>query len=470
MTACFALLMALSLLLAMLSRRGGRQRAEDFFVASGQFGTLLFFVLSVGETYSVGTVLGFPGGVVAHGTAFISWFLGYILLSFPIGYFLYPWIWRAGRMHGAVTLPDLFGRHFGSRFLELLVTLASIAFLLPLGVMQFIGLNTVFAGAGWPVPAFVPAASGGALAFAYIALSGIRAPAYVSILKDALVMGAILTTGLACLGAPAGGHPGGGSVAPAATSPSELFAISTILLQSIGFCVVPQTCAAVFTARSPGTVRRAQVAMPLYMLMFPFLLAAASFAAGHGLQLKSPNDVLLAAARAVLPGWGVGLVMAGAALSALVVLTGICLALGALITRNLLPRLDGAQQLAWSKGLTALYLLLSIAGAAHSAQLMIAFNNLFYFGVTQSAPGLLAMLLLRRARAAGVAAGLAAGDSVSIALHWSGVPLGGCNPGLIGLAVNVCLLLAITWAWPGRDLLAIAARGVPPGRVQPAPG
>ena len=87
-----------SLALAALSKRGHlRQKAEDFFVASGQFNTVLFFFLAVGETYSITTVLGYPGGVYASGTGFVTWFVGYILLAFVVGYFLNPLIWRAGR-------------------------------------------------------------------------------------------------------------------------------------------------------------------------------------------------------------------------------------------------------------------------------------------------------------------------------------------------------------------------------------
>jgi solute:Na+ symporter, SSS family len=390
MTAVFLGLILFSLVLAVISKRGHRhQRAEDFFVASGQFSTVLFFFLAVGETYSVATILGFPGGVYASGTAFVTWFLGYILLAFAVGYFLNPLIWRAGRVHGAVTLPDLFRRHFDSRALEVVVTCASIVFLVPLGMMQFLGLELVLKGLDWAIPPLVLVGFAGALALGYIAISGIRASAYVAVLKDVLMIAAILSTGIAALkfwGSDA-------HVATAATNAAwqramqptlkgDLFSISTVLVQSIGFCVVPQTCAYVFTARSVSTVRRAQVTMPLYMLMFPFLTVVSYFALRHPMHLDSPNEVFLVTARMLLPGPVVGLVMAGAALSALVVLTGICLALGPLVSRNLVPGLSGDQQRRWSVVVMALYLMLSIGGAATSSQLMVTINNLFYFGVT----------------------------------------------------------------------------------------
>ena len=463
MTATFLGLIALSALVALWSRHGRHApAAAEFFVASGRFGTGLFFFLAVGETYSVATILGFPGGVYARGTGFVAWFLGYILLSFPVGYFLNPWIWRAGRLYGAVTLPDLFRRHFDSRMLELVVTIASILFLVPLGVLQFVGLDTVLRGLGWGIPPLLLVGAGAGLAFGAVILSGIRAPAHVAVLKDLLVLAAVLAAGLAALGLMPGLHGGAAGSwrhpAPVASWAGDLFAMSTILLQSVGFCLVPQTCAALFTARSVATMRRALVVMPLYMMMFPFLLAVAYFSLDHRLHLSSPNDVFPAVARLLLPGWMVGVALAAAALSALVVLAGICLALGPLVSRNLVPGLDGDGQRRWSKLVMALYLLLSVAGAAGSGQLMVAINNLFYFGVTQSLPGLLAMLLLPRARPAAIAAGLIAGDGVAILLHEAGIAIGGINLGFVGLLVNASLMLGGSALWPGPMRVPVMRR------------
>jgi SSS family solute:Na+ symporter len=440
MSIVFIALIALSLLVALLSGRGGaHQKPEDFFVASGRFGSVLFFFLAVGETYSIATILGVPAGVFAHGTGFLAWFLGYILLAFPVGYFLYPCIWRAGRRTGAVTLPDVFRRHFDSRPLELAVALNAIVFLVPLGVMQFVGLDTVLAALEWPVPPLLLTGLAAALALGYVVISGIRAPAFVAVLKDLLMM-------LATLGPPP---------SPASWR-TDLFAMSTIALQCVGFCLVPQTFATVFTARSVSTLRRAQVLMPLYMAMFPLLVAIAYAArrltpAPGSVGAGSANDVFVGVARALLPGWAFGLVMAGAALSALVVLSGICLALGPLVARNLVPGLDGDRQRRLAKLVMALYLLLSIAGAARFHGLMVMINNVFYFGVTQALPGLVAVMALRRVRPSAIIAGLLLGDATAIALHAGSVPIGGLNPGLVGLAANAALLCLATALWPGQE-------------------
>ena len=172
----------------------------------------------------------------------------------------------------------------------------------------------------------------------------------------------------------------------------DVFAVTTILLQSAGFSMAPQICASIFTARSASAVRRAQITMPLYMLMFPFLTVVAYYGLNHIANIETANALFPAVAGMLLPPPLLGLVLAAAALSALVVLTGICLAIGPLVTRNLVPGLRNNQQRGWSQLVMALYLLLSIAGAATSSQLMVTINNLYYFGMTQFLPGMLGVL------------------------------------------------------------------------------
>ena len=469
MTATFAAILVLSLALALLSRRGLiKQRAEDFFIASGQFGAVLFFFLAVGETYSITSVLGYPGGIYANGLSFVTWFLGYIVLAFVVGYFLNPLIWRAGRLRGAVTLPDLLGRHFNSHALEMVVALAALLFLVPLGMQQFLGLEIVLKALGTKVAPLLLASIAGAFAFAYIAISGIRASAYVAILKDILLILAVLVTALAATGQWSKGVDPVLATAAATrvmqpTLKGDVFAITTILLQSAGFSMAPQICASIFTARSASAVRRAQITMPLYMLMFPFLTLVAYYGLRHVAHIETANALFPVVAGMLLAPPLLGLALAAAALSALVVLTGICLAIGPLVTRNLVPGLGNNQQRQWSKLVMALYLLLSIAGAATSSQLMVTINNLYYFGMTQFLPAMLGVLFLDRMRPGAIIAGIIAGDVVAFLLFQFAIPVGGINPGLIGLIVNLAIVFAALGLAPGEMRVPIVAR---PPRVR----
>jgi SSS family solute:Na+ symporter len=175
------------------------------------------------------------------------------------------------------------------------------------------------------------------------------------------------------------------------------------------------------------------------------------------MQVGSPNEVFPLVAQALLPAPLVGLVMAGAALSALVVLTGICLAIGSLVSRNLVPGLNGDQQRQWSQVIIAFYLLLSIGGAATSSQLLVTINNLFYFGIAQFLPGMLGILFARRMHPSAIVAGIAVGDIVAITIYEFALPVGGANAGFIGLIINFAIVLAALRFFPGEEREPVAA-------------
>ncbi|GBQ66376.1 Na+/solute symporter [Ameyamaea chiangmaiensis NBRC 103196] len=449
-SAVFAFVILLSLGIALASRRGhGHQDSRDFFVASGQFGGVLALVLAVGETYSAGSILGFPAAAYGQGTGFVLWFLGYILLAYPIGYVINPLLWRAGRRHGALTAADLFRAHFDSRGLERLIVANAILFMLPLGELQFAGLLTVMGEFPWHIPSIVLSSLAGVLTFLWLMISGIRAPAYVSIIKDVLIVVAVVLVGAAAL------HAMGALDHPLAALPparpitgrEQSYDISTILLQAMGFCAAPQTVSFLFTARSGRILRRNQIIMPLYMLMFPLLYCVALYAHAVHLPLASANAVFLTSARALLPGWATGLVAGACALSALVILASICLAIGPLVSHNLLHGLSDRQQQRGAKAVIATYLVFSILAAAHLSGFLVTLTSLYYLGIAQMVPGLALIAFGQRPRALAVGMGLVAGDVVAVGLSLAGQQPLGLNPGLIGLCVNLALL-AVLWKHP----------------------
>ncbi|SPS00580.1 sodium:solute symporter family protein [Cupriavidus taiwanensis] len=449
-TAVFLGFIVYSLYLAIRSGRGrGAQSMHDFFVASRQFGAFLVFFLAAGEIYSIGTMVGFPGGIYAKGPTYGVWFLGYILLAYPLGYFLGPKIWHAGARYNAITLPDLFKGHYGNRALELIVAASSILFLLPWGQLQFTGLVAALKGLGWDFDPMYLVMISAALAFTYIAISGVRASAYIAILKDILMVVAIVATGVAV-----GWKAGVGDVFHAASvqvsnqmSETQLrFSMSTMLFQALGFYVMPFAVQNFFTAKSANTIRRTQVAMPLYMLMYPFLVLASYYAISQNLQLASPNEAFFAAAVRLLPGWLLGLVAAGAALSGLLVLAGICLAIGPIVTRNLLPGLPEPRQKQGAKVVIVIYLVLSIAMTLATPNLMLTLINTTYYGVTQFFPGVMAILFSLKVRPLAIALGIVTGQLLAIALYVQQADFGGFNLGLISLGVNLLVTALVHYA------------------------
>ncbi len=194
------------------------------------------------------------------------------------------------------------------------------------------------------------------------------------------------------------------------------FSMSTMLFQSLGFYVMPFAVQNFFTAKSANTIRRTQVAMPIYMLMYPFLVVASYYAIRQNLHLASPNEAFFAAAIRLLPGWLLGLVAAGASLSGLLVLAGICLSIGPIVTRNLLPNMPENKQKASAKVVIVIYLIVSIVMTLLTPNLMLTLINTTYYGVTQFFPGVIAILFGLRVRPAAIAAGMLTGQILAIVL------------------------------------------------------
>ena len=459
----FLLLIACSLVIVLGSSRGhGTTDIREYVIASGQFGGFLLFFLAAGEIYSIGTMIGFPGGIYAKGPAYGVWFLGYVLLAYPVGYFLNPLIWRAGRVYDAVTVSDLFKGHFQSRALELTVTISAITFLIPWGQLQFTGFIIALNGLGWHFSPTILVLIAAVLAFAYIAVAGIRAPAFVSIMKDILMILSIVVAGIAAASVE-GISPifreAGEHVRSYMTAPEQTFAMTTIFSQALGFYMLPFTMQVLFTARSEQTIRRTQIFMPLYMLIFPFLVVAAYYSLGHAVGLHSANEAFMAAAVQLLPAWLVGLVAAGATLSGLVVLAGICLAIGPLVSRNILRNIPESRQKRGSQIVIAAYLAVSMILTLALPSLMLHLINTAYYGFSQFFPGIAAILFFRKVNPYAVMAGIIVADVLALTLDVTGAYVGSINIGLICLVINAAIVAAGSALFSrGRDYTPVSER------------
>ncbi|WP_182356928.1 sodium:solute symporter family protein [Komagataeibacter europaeus] len=443
----FCLVILTALLIALCARLSIKTYdVKNFFVASGHFGRFLIFFLMIGETYSIGSVLGFPAGVYSKGEMFPLWFLGYILLSSCIGYFINPEILKIRDEYSCVTLADIFRKHFGSYVLEIIVVINSIMFLVPFGESQLIGILVVTKYMKFHIPTMLVAIISGLMTLLWVVFSGIRAPAYISIFKDILMVVSIVMGGVAALNLmdvpqPYLEHLVSSVVQPSYLSGSQdLFIVSTILLQGVGFCVAPQAVAFVFTARSEDTLRKNQIIMPFYMLMFPFLYLMSMYALRTHMALSSPNDVFMAVVSNTLSPGAQGLVAGGCVLSALVILSGICLTIGPLVSRNVLHASSGEWQSRGAKIVMAVYLMLSIVSLSFLSKYIIVLNNIYYFGISQTFPAIMLVIFRKKMPASLVGTGLVGGVLFSLLLYFSNIDTLGINPGFIGMIFNVSVL------------------------------
>lgn len=444
-TAVFVGIIALSLFLAIRSKKNKKDdSARDFVIASNQFSAKLIFFLIAGEVYTISTIMGFPGGIYANGPTYGIWFLGYILLAYPIGYIIGPKIWQAGQRYQAMTLPDVFRGYFQSRTLEVLVALITIVFLIPVGQIQFTGLVVILQSLGWQFDPVVLVFISAALAFIYISISGIRGSAYISVLKDIIMLLAIVLAGLAVtvhVGVADLFSLGSAKINHQMDSSQLIFTMTTIFFQALGFYIFPHAFQSFFTAKSAGAIRRSQIAMPLYMLMYPFIIIVAYYALTHDLVLEHPNQAFLAVANMLLPDWLLGVIAAGASLAGLVVLAAISLAIGPMFVRNVIPNVAEDKQKISAKLVIMVYLILSILMALYSPGLMIDMLKTAYYGVTQLFLGVLIAIYRWPIRRDLVIVGILVGEIFSISAYITQFDFYSVNIGLLGLILNFLVLV-----------------------------
>lgn len=462
--AIVAVVLAASIGLALWAGRGRRGAGiSDFLVGGRTFPGWLVYFLAVGEVYSIGALIGLPSGIYSGGAGYGIWFLGYILLAYALGYFFAPLVWRAAHRYDAMTVPDVFGAHYRSRTLELVTCLTMLIALIPWGQYQFIGLQIVLRNLGLNLGPVQSVVLAGLIAFGYIAVSGIRSPAFVSILKDTLMLLAVVAVGIAAVLAAGGNvHAAGTGAAHAAKTTiggSELtFTLTTILFQGVVF-YLGFGASYIFPARSERAIKRSTVWMPLYMLIFPFVVLAAYYGLAAHPNLSDPNAVFMVTARGLLPDGLLGIVAAGASLSGLLVLAATALAIGGMISRNLVGNLAPSVQRRWTVVAVAVFLVLGATLTLVASTLMLTVLNLTYNLLAQVVPAWLAVLFARRVRTAAVVAGMLVGGVCAIALYFTGVSFGGVNPGLVSMALNGLVVFGVSAVAPGRRRQPVARSG-----------
>lgn len=438
----FVAVIALSIGVALYSRRGAGTRSggiKGHLVAGRSLPSWLLFFLAVGEIYSIGTMLGFPGGIYANGASYGVWFIGYILMGYILGYFLAPLVWRAGKAYDAITVPDIFWGHYQNRGLEKLAAVAFIVALVPWAVFQFVGLQTVLGGLGIHLTPTQSVIAAGIVAFIYVSASGMRSTAFVAVLKDVFMLLGIVLAGLAAVFA-AKGVPG---VFRATADQPELgtvtgvaliFAMTTILLQALQFYLT-LPAQFIFSAKSEGAVKKSVIWMPLYMLMYPLLVFVAYYGLGAHPDLERADSVFLVVTSDLAPPVVVGLVAAGAGLAGLIVLAGTALMFSGVLSRNLMPA-SGRGNKRTVNLMMALFLVGTAVLTSFSSTIMLTYLSLALSLMAQLVPAWLGVMFFRWLRARGVAAGLVAGLSMVVYFYFAQTDLGGVNAGLVALVAN----------------------------------
>ncbi|MFF0743144.1 sodium:solute symporter [Streptomyces sp. NPDC004111] len=472
-------------LLAMRGRGGGSGGLAEWSVGGRSLGAVFVWVLMAGEGYTSFSYLGAAGWGYNYGAP-VLYVVAYMSCGYAVGYVVGPMLWAYARWHSLVGITDMVAHRYGKKWLGAVVAVLASVFLLPYIQLQITGMGVVVSTISYGAISLNWAYFiGFAVTVGFVVVSGLRGSAWVSVLKDALV---ILTLGFLAVYVPLhyfGGYepfldrvvaekqewltfPGHGD-----SGFGQWWFITTSFLNSLTVVIFPTTVAGYLGAKSADGLRRNAIWLPAYnvLLFIPMLLGIAALFVVPGLAGADSNLALFKLVVDSLPAWAVGVVGVAAALSSIVPMAVFMLVIGTMWGRSVLglvPRWRGREK-------AASQLVVVVAGALALVLTYTAPNTLVrlslisYEGMAQLLPMLLLGLLWRKLTLAGALSGLVVGVAAVCLLVFTGNdPVWGTNAGIVALALNLLVALAVSFGGPGErderpdaDVLARDPHGDP---------
>ncbi len=426
---------------------------EQWTVGGRGFGAVLMYLLMAGEVYTTFSFLGASGWAYSRGGPTL-YIMAYLTLAYVISFFILPQVWEVGRKYGMQTQSDFFSKRYGNKYLAGFVCVVGIACFIPYLQLQITGLGIIVSIASFDGIGRTPAmAVSVVLLVAFVFASGVRAVAWVSVLKDVLMVFAAVTIGIGIpyihfggiapmFAALAHSRPAHLTMPGATANLGHTWYISTVLLTSLGFYMWPHAFGAAFTAKSGDILRRNAVVMPLYTITLAFIFIVGFTAVLVVPGLSNGDLSLLTIVRKSFPPWFLGVIGGAGALTAMVPAAIFILTAATLFAKNLYrpifaPAMSDDQVAKLARVMVVVLGLISLLFAIYRSATLVGLLLTGYAGVTQFFPGVVLGLYWKRVTTPAVFAGMIAGVATVIFLLLSHRdPWFGWSAGFLALCLN----------------------------------
>nr|WP_079037066.1 sodium:solute symporter family protein [Streptomyces silaceus] len=432
-----------------------------------------------GETYTSFSFLGTAGWSYSFGAP-ILYLVAYLTVGFAVAYVVGPALWTYASRHGLISIADIAEFRFRSRPVGILVAVVATVFIVPYIQVQIQGMGVVvnamtYGGVDLKVAAVISFV----VAEIFILVSGLRGSAWVSAFKDVLVILAVVflavyipmhyvggigeLTGRMVAERPEWltfpGHASGGR--------DSVWFLSTVALNAVTITIFPTTVAGYLSAKNPNALRRNALLLPWYQLLLfvPMIVGATALFVMP--TLGNPDLALFSLVTDSLPAPLVAVVGVAGALSAIVPMSVFMLSIGTLWGRTVLGGGNGADPRArrvrevsgeardlrtkrLSQAVCVLAGLVALAGSLFHPNTLVELSVLSYEGLAQLVPVVLLALFWRRLTARAAVAGMLVGLAVVLGLWLTdNDPFHGINGGIVALAANLVVTVAVVRLSPG---------------------
>lgn len=480
----FLLLITATAFLATRWKRGDLNHLEEWGLAGRRFGTVITWFLLGGDLFTAYTMIAVPALVYGIGApGFFA--VPYATITFPFAFVTMPRLWAVCRKHGYVTSADFVRGRYGDHWLALAIALTGILATVPYIALQLIGIQVSIGALGVSTTGFggqLPLVLAFLLLVSYTYTGGLRAPASIAFVKDAMLYIVVLTT-VICLPMKLGGyaHIFRSAAASLANRPNPASIIlhsgqhlpfaTLVLGSSFALFLYPHSITAVLSSSSATVIKRNSALMPAYSMLLGLIALLGYGALAAGVKVTSSSYVVPALFLKIFPSWFAGFCFASIAIGALVPAAIMSIAAANLFTRNICREYIWADLSHRDETRLAKILSITISLAALLFILVLPTQyaiNLQLLGgiwIVQTFPAVVIGLFTRWLHSAalltGWAAGMTAGTAMVISQHLTAVfPLhiGGVTISSYAAIDALLLNLMIAYAMT-LELNALGAHG-----------
>lgn len=452
-----------SSLLGIYAGRRVKMNLENWTVGGRKFGVIIIWLLMAGEIYTTFTFLGASGWAYSKGAP-TFYILIYGTLAYTLSFFILPVIWKVGKAYGLHTQPDFFIKRYGSRLLGVLVALIGVFSIIPYLQLQLTGLGLIVEEASnKSISPHLAIGISFVLTCAFVYTSGIKGVAWVAILKDIMMLLAVIIVGI---GVPSIYFGGLGKmfkelmaanpshlVFPGATANMDVvWVMSTALLTGLGFYMWPHVFGSAFSAKSSEIIKRNAVIMPFYQIpvLLVFIVGFTALLVIPG--LKNGDMAFLALVNKTYPSWFMGFIGAAGAVTAMVPSAILVLFASTHLAKNVYqtgfnPKMGEDKVMSLSRLMVVVIMAFALIFSIFFPNELVNLLIIGYDGVCQFFPGVVLGLFWKRVTKAGVLSGIVTGVVlVSFLIIVKRDPFLGLNAGFAALVVNAVVTFVVSLA------------------------
>jgi SSS family solute:Na+ symporter len=449
---------------------------HEWGLGGRRFGAWVSWFLIGGDLYTAYTVIAVPALVYAVG-AYGFFAIPYTIIIYPLLFVAFPRLWNVAHKRGYITAGDFVLGRYGNKWLELAISATGILATMPYIALQLVGIEKVIQALGFQGEGLIshlPLTIAFVILALYTYTSGLRAPAMIAFVKDAMIYVFVLAA-IIIIPAELGGYDkifeaagaayaAKGPPAGLTLSDAQIMPYITVALGSaMALFIYPHALTGILSASSGDAIKRNAIGLPAFSVVLGLVGLMGLMAHAAGIVVTNAQDAVPQLIIKMFPGWFVGFCFAAIAIGALVPAAVMSIGAANTFTRNIWkpfihPGMSAREETMLAKltslvvKLGALLVILFIP-----TKFAIDFQLLGGVWMIQCFPAIIFGLYTRRFTGCGLLAGWAVGMVAGTWLAWgpaSWTPTHtvfgwfSAYNGLIAVTLNIAIAAAASALFP----------------------